>query len=138
MAIGREVPGMEGHMPGGMTPEQRYYDLQKTRAMMAQQQAPSVIPQNTGAEALEDPTAPKAPTDTQQVSSMGKPSQIDEVADTLTAAGALNPKLAAAGLALKAFGMVDSAKRAQEQASIDAKNKKIMELRSVANRNLYA
>jgi hypothetical protein len=134
MAIGREVPGMEGHTRMGASPEDMYRDLQKTRAMMAQQQAPSVIPQDTEAE---DSTAPKAPTDTQQVSSMGKPSKIDEVADTLTAAGALNPKLALAGLALKAFGMVDSVKRTQEQAQIDAKNRKLMAMRS-ANTNNFA
>ena len=118
----------------------RYYDLAKTRSMMAGAvpEAPSVIPADVGSAALQDPTAQKAPTDIQQVSSMGEPSKATQAGDALTAAGAAgaNPYLAGAGLALKAFGMVDQAKRAQSQAQIDAKNARLTAMRA-ASRNIF-
>lgn len=57
----------------------------------------------------------------------------------LTAAGgaaALNPYVAGAGLVLQGAGMVDDAKRKNEQAKIDAYNNKIMAQRS-AIRNMF-
>lgn len=48
-----------------------------------------------------------------------------------------NPYVAGAGLALSTIGKIDDAKRAGEQAKIDAYNKKIMAKRS-AIRNMFA
>lgn len=58
---------------------------------------------------------------------------------TLTGAGAAmgNPYVAGAGIALQGFGMVDDAKRQNEQAQIDAYNNKIMAQRA-AIRNIFA
>lgn len=68
-----------------------------------------------------------------------KSSGISGAGDALTTGGAAagNPYVAGAGLALKTVGMVDDAKRQQEQAKIDAYNKKIMAQRS-AIRNFFA
>lgn len=66
-------------------------------------------------------------------------SGISEVGDMATAGGlaSANPYVAGAGIALKGVGMVDSAVRQQEQAKIDAYNRKIMAQRS-ATRNIFA
>jgi hypothetical protein len=66
-------------------------------------------------------------------------SGISEVGDMATAGGmaSANPYVAGAGIALKGIGMVDSAKRQQEQAKIDAYNRKIMAQRA-ATRNIFA
>lgn len=65
--------------------------------------------------------------------------QIEAAGDMTTSGGTVagNPYVAGAGLGLKAVGMIDSAKRQQEQAKIDAYNKKIMAQRS-AIRNMFA
>ena len=48
-----------------------------------------------------------------------------------------NPYVAGAGIALQGIGMVDDAKRQNEQAQIDAYNNKIMAQRS-AIRNIFS
>lgn len=62
-----------------------------------------------------------------------------EAGEKLTTAGfaAQTPYVAGAGIALQGFGMVDDAKRQNEQAQIDAYNNKIMAQRS-AIRNIFA
>ena len=63
---------------------------------------------------------------------------VKKTGDLLTAGGAagMNPYVAGAGLTLSAIGMVDDAKRRNEQAQIDAHNKKIMAQRQ-AIRNIF-
>lgn len=81
----------------------------------------------------------------QQVSSAGA-AQAAKGAGDMEKAGGLtmgagavsgNPVIGGVGLGLTAIGMIDSAKRQQEQAKIDAYNKKIMAQRS-AIRNMFA
>lgn len=69
----------------------------------------------------------------------GQGSDIQKAGQLTTGAGAAgaNPYVAGAGVVLQGVGMVDSAKRQNEQAKIDAYNKKIMAQRS-AVRNLFA
>jgi hypothetical protein len=119
--------------------DKKIHDLMKTRSMMAPQEsmapamvADEAIPQGAGAKALQDPTM-ASQAQTNQASSL---SNIGGAATTAGMASA-NPYLAGAGLTLQAIGMVDNAKRQQEQAKIDAYNKKIMAMRS-ASRNLFA
>jgi hypothetical protein len=66
-------------------------------------------------------------------------SQISQAGQMTTAGGmaAGNPYVAGAGIALQGLGMVDNAKRQQEQAKIDAYNQKIMAQRAAA-RNIFA
>lgn len=63
---------------------------------------------------------------------------VGQAGGALTAGGmaTANPYVAGAGLTLSAIGMVDDAKRRDEQAQIDAHNKKIMAQRS-AIRNVF-
>jgi len=65
--------------------------------------------------------------------------ELKKAGDLTTTAGAAggNPYVAGAGLALQTVGMVDQAKRSQEQAKIDAYNRKIMAQRS-ATHNMFA
>lgn len=65
--------------------------------------------------------------------------KLSAAGDVATAGGSAagNPFVAGAGLALETVGRVDDAKRQQEQAKIDAYNKKIMAQRS-AIRNFFA
>lgn len=72
-----------------------------------------------------------------QVAQQG--SGISEVGDMATAGGmaSANPYVTGAGIVLKGVGMVDNAKRQQEQAKIDAYNRKIMAQRA-ATRNIFA
>lgn len=66
-------------------------------------------------------------------------SGITEAGQTATLGGAAtaNPFVAGAGIALQGIGMVDDAKRRDEQAQIDAYNNKIMAQRA-AIRNIFA
>jgi hypothetical protein len=68
-----------------------------------------------------------------------QPSKVGQVGQMATAGGmaSANPYVAGAGIALQGIGMVDEAKRRNEQAKIDAYNKKIMAQRA-AVRNLFA
>jgi hypothetical protein len=64
--------------------------------------------------------------------------QLQQAGQAATAAGAAgaNPYVAGAGVALQGIGMVDDAKRRNEQAKIDAYNQKIMAQRA-AVRNIF-
>lgn len=65
-------------------------------------------------------------------------SGVGQAGSALTTGGmaAANPYVAGAGLTLQAIGMVDNAKRKNEQAKIDAYNNKIMAQRA-AIRNMF-
>lgn len=65
--------------------------------------------------------------------------ELEKAGQLTTGAGAAaqNPAIAGVGLAMQGIGMVDSAKRNEEQAKITAYNNKIMAERS-AIRNLFA
>lgn len=69
----------------------------------------------------------------------GEMAALDKAGAATTTAGmaGANPYVAGAGMAMQGIAAVDSAKRGQEQAKIDAYNKKIMAERS-AIRNLFA
>lgn len=97
---------------------------------------------------LQDPSkdfAANAQKDYMATSQAGMAGQSPEMAVADKAGGALatggaaaaNPYVAGAGLAMQGVAAVDSAKRQQEQAKIDAYNKQIMAERS-AIRNLFA
>lgn len=68
-----------------------------------------------------------------------QPSGVAQAGQMTTAGGmaAANPYVAGAGIALQGIGMVDNAKRQQEQAKIDAYNRKIMAQRASV-RNLFS
>lgn len=123
---------------------QAYMDAINARSEMGEQASPDT----SGAEDTEmagKDFAANANAQYTQVSQAGAAEaadgagQISQVGDATTSAGMMtgNPYVAAAGLAMKAVGSVDSAKRQQEQGKIDAYNKKIMAQRS-AVRNLFA
>lgn len=112
-----------------MTEQERYMKLMEERASLMpemediEEEAPAVRPQPVAPQTAPDQTSGK----------------LSAAGDTVAMGGAAsgNPYVAGAGLALKTVGMVDDAKRQQEQAKIDAYNKKIMAQRS-AIRNFFA
>lgn len=87
----------------------------------------------------EAPTVPKSQVQAPETTADGAGGGISQVGSMATSGGmaAGNPYVAGAGIALQGIGMVDDAKRRQEQAKIDAYNKKIMAQRQ-AVRNIFA
>jgi hypothetical protein len=65
--------------------------------------------------------------------------KLEKAGQLTTAAGAAsaNPYVAGAGIAMQGIGMIDSGKRQDEQAKIDAYNRKVMAERA-AIRNFFA
>jgi len=116
------------------------------RKLMMQSEAFSQLGEQSSPDMAEDPNMvrqQKQMADQQALATNSQVAQqgsgISEVGDMATAGGmaAGNPYVAGAGIALKGIGMVDNAKRQQEQAKIDAYNRKIMAQRA-ATRNIFA
>lgn len=70
-------------------------------------------------------------------SKVQKQSELSEIGNATTTAGALgaNPYVAGAGVVLSTVGKIDDGVRANEQAKIDAYNKKIMAQRQAVRNN---
>lgn len=129
---------------GGFTPEEIAQLRQlKINGMVGEQASPDMIDAEDTDLAAQNYAA-KAQADQAQVSQAGAGAGADAAAlakagELTTSAGAAgaNPYVAGAGMAMQGIAAVDQAKRGQEQAKIDAYNKKIMAERS-AIRNLFA
>lgn len=128
--------------------EKEYQELMKSRAMLeAAQRSGAVVDKSgpmqpgVGEEAIRKARPQEA---IAEVEPMENPSQgaedsdIEDVGDLTTSAGlaSKSPYLAGAGIALKGIGMVDNAKRKDEQSQIDAYNNALLARRQTY-RNMF-
>lgn len=123
---------------GGLTPEEiAQLRNQELKSMVGEQASPDThLPEEVEVAGKQFDVKSDQAMPSPQANQTG--GQMSQIGGSLTSAGAMsgNPYVAGAGLALQTVGAVDSAKRQQEQAKIDAYNRKIMAQRS-AVRNFF-
>lgn len=118
----------------------KYLEDIEARASLGQQDSPGMV---VGAEddtvQAQNRFDAKMAENANQVKASAGNSDLQNAGAVTTGAGAVsgNVALGGAGLAIQTVGMIDSAKRKEEQAKIDAYNNKLMAQRQ-AVRNMFA
>lgn len=122
----------------GWTPEEiAQLRNQELKAMVGEQSSPDTyLPEEVEVAGKQFEVNTEEAMPSPQANQTGN--QLSQAGGALTTAGSMsgNGAVAGAGLALQTVGMVDQAKRQQEQAKIDAYNRKIMAQRA-AVRNFF-
>jgi hypothetical protein len=134
---GKSLPSLMDEYRGEDLSQQDIYNqLMDSRRKLEMQKSQGLIDE---APVLEPGVGSAATGQPEPMMPKAQPNKLESAGDLAMAGGmaGANPYVAGAGIALKGIGMVDNAKRQQEQAQIDAYNAKVNARRQTF-RNMFA